>query len=79
MRISELSQVMPGTSKAEVNPREPLLRLFDGDVTEGRTSYVGRLSDGRTLGFWLLVLGQPYAGRAIPSEKTLNRDLTSRN
>ncbi len=109
LRISDLSQVMPGTSpeanyKAiqrflnEVDPGEPLLRLFDedapfyiGDVTEGerpyakRTGYVGRLSDGKTLGFWLLVLGQPYAGRAIPfafvcySEQTLNRDLTSRN
>ena len=74
------------------------MRLFDeeapfyiGDVTEverpyaRKTGYVGRLSDGKTLGFWLLVLGQPYAGRAIPfafvcySEKTLNQDLTSRN
>jgi hypothetical protein len=82
----------------KVDPREPLLRLFDeeapfyiGDVTEverpyaRKTGYVGRLSDGKTLGFWLLVLGQPYAGRAIPfafvcySEKTLNQDLTSRN
>ncbi len=109
LRISDLAQTMPGTSpeanyKAierflhEVDPREPLLRLFDeeapfyiGDVTEverpyaRKTGYVGRLSDGKTLGFWLFVLGQPYAGRAIPfafvcySERTLNQDLTSRN
>lgn len=109
LRISDLSQRMPGTSPAanykaierflkEVEPKQTLLRLFDeeapfysGDVTEverpyaKRTGYVGRLSDGKTLGFWLLVLGQSHAGWAIPfafvcySEKTLHQELTSRN
>jgi len=69
-------------------PKQALLRLFDENAptTEverpyaKRTRYVGRLSDGKTLGFWL-----PYAGRTIPfaficySEKTLNEELTSRN
>jgi hypothetical protein len=82
----------------EADPKQALLRLLDeeapfyiGDVTEverpyaRRTGYVGRLSDGKTLGFWLLVLGQPYAGRTIPfafvcySEKTINQGLHSRN
>jgi hypothetical protein len=82
----------------EADPKQALLRLLDeeapfyiGDVTEverpyaRRTGYVGRLSDGKTLGFWLLVLGQPYAGRTIPfafvcySEKTINQGLNSRN
>jgi hypothetical protein len=76
---------------AEVDFQEVLLRLFDeeapfylADVTEisrrqaKKTSYVGRLSDGKTLGFALLVVAQPYRGRAIPfafvtySERTLN-------
>lgn len=75
-----------------------LERLFDeaaefyiGDVTEierpyaKRTPYVGRLSDGKTQGFQVFFLAQPYRGRAIPfafsiySEKTLQEDLTSRN
>src|SRR3954447_272279 len=30
------------------------------------TEYVGRLSDGKTLGFWMIVFAQPYRGRAIP-------------
>jgi hypothetical protein len=63
---------------AEVDPREVLLRLWDeeapfvlADPTEvprrqaRRTDYVGRLADGRTLGFWLL-LARPYKGRALP-------------
>jgi hypothetical protein len=49
------------------------------------TAYVGRLSDGKTLGFWTIVFAQPYRGRAIPfhfgvySEATLNEQITSRN
>lgn len=72
--------------------REVLLRLFDeeapfylADVTEisrrqaKKTPYGGRLSDGKTLGFALLVVARPYRGRAIPlafgtcSEKTPNK------
>jgi len=83
---------------AEVDFQEVLLRLFDeeapfylADVTEisrrqaKKTSYVGRLSDGKTLGFALLVVAQPYRGRAIPfafvtySERTLNEEGSSRN
>lgn len=82
----------------EQDPQDYLLRLFDeeapfilGDPTEvprkqaKKTNYVGKLSDGKTLGFWLLTLARPYKGRAIPfafvtySEATLNREATSRN
>lgn len=80
------------------DPRDSLLRLFDeeapfiiGDPTEiprrqaKKTEYVGRLSDGKTLGFWCLVLARPYHGRALPcacviySEGTLAQEATSRN
>ena len=73
----------------QVDFHKVLERLFDqeaefyiGDVTEverpyaNRTSYVGRLSDGKTRGFQVFFLAQPYRGRAIPfafavySEKT---------
>ncbi len=43
-----------------------------GDVTEiarpqaKKTSYVGKLKDGKTRGFDILALGFPYQGRAIP-------------
>jgi hypothetical protein len=50
------------------------------------TEYVGRLSDGKTLGFWTIVFAQPYRGRAIPfhfgtyySEATIAEEATSRN
>jgi hypothetical protein len=50
-----------------------------------KTAYVGRLKDGKTRGFWLLVLACPYKGRAIPfhfisySSRTLGQESTSRN
>jgi len=50
-----------------------------------RTEYVGRLKDGKTLGFQVLPLAFPYRGRAIPfhfitySSKTISNDSTSRN
>jgi hypothetical protein len=63
----------------EADPKQVLLRLLDeeapfsiGDGTEverpdaRRTGDGGRLSDGKILGFWLLVRGPPDAGRAIP-------------
>jgi hypothetical protein len=62
-----------------------------GDPTEmprpqaNRTEYVGKLSDGETLGYWLMILATPYHGRAIPcgfvdySSRTINQDATSRN
>lgn len=83
---------------AQVDPKEALRRLYYPeapfvlvDVTEiprpqaRRTSYVGRLRDGKTLGFWLLVLATPYRGRAIPfsfvsySSQTLSQSGVSRN
>jgi hypothetical protein len=81
-----------------LDPQEVLPRLFQeqasfviGDPTEmprpqaRKNEYVGTLSDGETLGYWLLILATPYHGRAIPcgfvdySSKTINQDATSRN
>jgi hypothetical protein len=62
-----------------------------GDATEMprpeayRTSYVGKLSDDKTHGFWLLVLATPYRGRALPchllsySSRTIAQGAGSRN
>ena len=82
----------------QVDPREALWRLFQekaefviGDPTEierpqaWKTSYVGTLKDGKTKGFWALVLATPYRGRAIPcglvtySSKTIATQADSRN
>lgn len=83
---------------AAVDLKRTLQRLFQeeaefviGDPTEiqrpqaKKTAYVGRLSDGETLGYWLLVLATPFRGRAIPfhfisySSKTIDDQATSRN
>ena len=80
------------------DPRAVLWQLFQecaefviGDVTEierpqaRRTAYVGRLKDGKSRGFWALVLATPYRGRAIPcgvitySSRTINQRGDSRN
>jgi hypothetical protein len=80
------------------DPREALWRLFQenaefviGDPTEierpqaWKTDYVGTLKDGKTKGFWALVLATPYRGRAIPcglvtySSKTIAQNADSRN
>ena len=62
-----------------------------GDATEiprpeaYRTPYVGKLSDDKTHGFWLLVLATPYRGRALPchlvsySSRTIAQGAGSRN
>ncbi|MEJ5239878.1 MAG: transposase [Anaerolineales bacterium] len=82
----------------QVDPRQALWRLFweqaefvIGDVTEiarpqaRKTAYVGTLQDGKTKGFWVMVLATPYRGRAIPysfltySSKTIAQGLESRN
>jgi hypothetical protein len=82
----------------KLDTKKALMRLYDPespfvlvDPTEierkqaKKTGYVGRLSDGKTLGFWMIVFAQPYRGRAIPfhfgvySEATLNEEITSRN
>lgn len=81
-----------------VDTKETLLRLFQadapfviGDVTEiprphaYRTPYVGTLKDGKTQGFWLLLLATPYRGRALPchfltySSRTIAAEAESRN
>ena len=82
----------------KVDAKETLLRLFQadtpfvlGDVTEMprpqayRTPYVGTLKDGKTKGFWLLLLATPYRGRALPchfvtySSRTIAQQADSRN
>lgn len=81
-----------------VDTKASLLRLFQaeapfviGDATEiprphaYRTPYVGTLKDGKTRGFWLLLLATPYRGRALPchfltySSRTLAQQAESRN
>jgi hypothetical protein len=82
----------------KADPRTALWRLFQeeaefviGDPTEierpqaWKTEYVGTLKDGKTKGFWALVLATPYRGRAIPcglvtySSKTIAQNIDSRN
>ncbi len=82
----------------QVDVKALLLRLFQadapfviGDPTEiprpqaRKTSYVGKLKDGKTRGFWLLLLATPFRGRAIPcgfvtySSKTIAQLSCSRN
>jgi len=82
----------------QVDPREAVIRLFQeeapfviGDPTEiarpqaKKTAYVGTLKDGKTKGFWLLMLATPFRGRAIPcgfvtySSRTIAEGVTSRN
>ena len=82
----------------QVDVKRLLWRLFQadapfviGDPTElprpqaRKTSYVGRLKDGKTRGFWLLLLATPYRGRALPcgfvtySSKTIAQLVRSRN
>jgi hypothetical protein len=70
---------------------QPTAEFMIGDPTEierpeaGKTEYVGTLKDGKTKGFWCLVLATPYRGRAIPcgfvtySSKTIANNQDSRN
>jgi hypothetical protein len=83
---------------SHADPKAALLRLFQvdapfvlGDPTEiprpqaRKTRYVGRLKDGKTRGFWLMLLATPFRGRALPfhfitySSKTIAQQETSRN
>lgn len=78
--------------------KQALKRLYQedaefviGDPTEmerykaPKTSYVGTLSDGKTAGYWLLVLSTPFRGRSLPysfvvySSRTIGEQCTSRN
>jgi hypothetical protein len=82
----------------QVDVKALLLRLFQADApfviadpTEmprpqaRKTHYVGQLKDGKTRGFWLLLLATPFRGRAIPcgfvtySSKTISQLQRSRN
>ncbi len=82
----------------QADPRQALWRLFQeqaefviGDPTEierpqaRKTAYVGTLKDGKTKGFWVMVLATAYRGRAIPcglitySSKTIAIRQDSRN
>jgi len=82
----------------EVDLKQVLVRLYQeeaefviGDPTEmsrykaPKTAYVGTLSDGKTPGYWLMVLSTPFRGRAIPfsfitySSRTIGEQVTSRN
>lgn len=82
----------------QADPHQALWRMFQeqaefviGDPTEikrpqaWKTAYVGTLKDGKTKGFWALVLATAYRGRAIPcglitySSKTIAAGLDSRN
>lgn len=81
-----------------VDLKQTLKRLYQeeaefviGDATEmerykaPKTSYVGTLSDGKTAGYWLLVLSTPFRGRSLPcsfviySSRTIGEQRTSRN
>jgi hypothetical protein len=83
---------------AQADPKIALQRLFWeeapfilGDPTEmprphaENTEYVGWLKDGKTRGFWLLLLAVPFRGRAIPfnfvtySSQTIQQKASSRN
>jgi hypothetical protein len=83
---------------ARIDLKQVLLRFYQedakfviGDPTEmvrwnaPKTSYVGTLSDGKTAGYWLLLLSTPFRGRAIPfsfviySSRTIGEQITSRN
>jgi len=82
----------------KVDLKRLLLRLYQeeaefviGDPTEmarykaPKTSYVGTLSDGKTPGYWLMVLSTPFRGRSLPcsfvvySSRTIGEQRTSRN
>ena len=82
----------------KVDLQRLLLRLYQedaefviGDPTEmerykaPKTSYVGTLSDGKTAGYWLMVLSTPFRGRSLPfsfviySSRTIGAQSTSRN
>jgi hypothetical protein len=82
----------------KVDLKHLLLRFYQedaefmiGDPTEmeryraPKTSYVGTLSDGKTAGYWLMVLSTPFRGRSLPcsfvvySSRTIGEQVTSRN
>jgi hypothetical protein len=83
---------------ARVDPHQALERLFNakaglvlGDASEierpqeRSTCYTGVLKDGKRCGFWTMILGTPFRGRALPfgfvccSSRTLAGEASSRN
>lgn len=91
--VSGLSRFL---KKADL--KTALMRLYQedaefviGDPTEmerykaPKTPYVGTLKDGKTAGYWLLVLSTPFRGRSLPcsfvvySSRTIGDQCTSRN
>ena len=93
---SEYKEIQRFLHQADL--KAALLRLFQldapfvlADPTEiprpqaRKTAYVGRLQDGKTRGFWLMLLATPFRGRALPfhfitySSKTIAQQETSRN
>jgi hypothetical protein len=81
-----------------VDLKRQLMRLYQenaefviGDPTEmkrykaPKTGYVGTLNDGKTAGYWLMVLSTPFRGRSLPcsfgvySSRTIGAQLSSRN
>jgi len=81
-----------------VNVKQLLMRFYQegaefviGDPTEmeryhaPKTPYVGTLKDGKTAGYWLMILSTPFRGRSLPfafvvySSKTIGEQSTSRN
>ena len=82
----------------QVDLKALLLRFYTqdaefvmGDPTEmvrykaPKTHYVGTLSDGKTTGYWLMLLSVPFRGRSLPiafevySSRTIGEQATSRN
>ncbi len=82
----------------QVDLKQSLKRLYQGDAefiigdpTEmerckaPKTAYVGTLSDGKTPGYWLMVLSTHFRGRSLPfsfvvySSRTIGDQSTSRN
>jgi hypothetical protein len=93
---SRYKEIQRFLKKADL--KQALMRLYQedaefviGDPTEmqrykaPKTSYVGTLKDGKTAGYWLLVLSTPFRGRSLPfsfvvySSKTIGDQCTSRN
>ena len=81
-----------------VDTKQLLMRFYQeqaefvvGDPTEmvrykaPKTAYVGTLKDGKTPGYWLMVLSTPFRGRSLPfsfvvySSRTIGEQVTSRN
>jgi hypothetical protein len=70
------------------DPESPFVLVDPAEIERRQaknTNYVGRLSDGKTLRFWMVVFAQPYRGKAIPfhfkiySERALKEEATSHN